>query len=164
MSDNGDWGEWLHRHGPALLLYARQWAPTLVDAEDLLQEAFVRFWQSRRSPEDPRPYLFACVRNCGIDGARARGARKKHERLAGTRQQHEVWFEARLERKETYETVQSALSRLPAEQREVVVLKIWGELTFEQIGRTMESSPNTAASRYRYALENLQRDLEWEDV
>ncbi len=54
--------------------------------------------------------------------------------------------------------VRDALSQLPAEQREVVVLKVWHELTFAEVGQTLEISPNTAASRYRYAMEKL-RDI-----
>ena len=55
--------------------------------------------------------------------------------------------------------IESALQRLPASQREVLVLKIWNELTFEQIGATLEIPPNTAASRYRYALAALSKEL-----
>ena len=50
-----------------------------------------------------------------------------------------------------------SLPLLPAEQREVVVLKVWGALTFEQIGEQLQLSPNTAASRWRYAMEALRR-------
>ena len=50
-----------------------------------------------------------------------------------------------------------SLPSLPAEQREVVVLKVWGDLTFEQIGEQLQISPNTAASRWRYAMEALRR-------
>jgi RNA polymerase sigma-70 factor (ECF subfamily) len=49
---------------------------------------------------------------------------------------------------------------LPCEQREVVLLKIDGELTFAQIAVVMGTSINTAASRYRYALEKLRTELE----
>ena len=52
--------------------------------------------------------------------------------------------------------LQSALASLPDEQREVVVLKIWGQLTFEEAAAVIGVSPNTAASRYRYALEKLK--------
>ena len=51
----------------------------------------------------------------------------------------------------------TSLPSLPAEQREVVVLKIWGDLTFDQIGEQLEISPNTAASRWRYAMEALRK-------
>ena len=55
--------------------------------------------------------------------------------------------------------IEVALQRLPTVQREVLVLKIWNELTFEQIGATLEIPPNTAASRYRYALAALRKEL-----
>jgi RNA polymerase sigma-70 factor (ECF subfamily) len=60
------------------------------------------------------------------------------------------------------EGLEEALSKLPLDQREVVVLKIWGEQTFESIGNSLEISPNTAASRYRYGLEHLRRLLKGE--
>lgn len=50
-----------------------------------------------------------------------------------------------------------ALKKLPPEQREVVVMKIWGELKFEEIAKELNISQNTAASRYRYALEGLRK-------
>ena len=50
------------------------------------------------------------------------------------------------------------VDRLPPEQKEVLTLKIWGELTFDEIGRTLDLSLNTVASRYRYALQKLK---EW---
>jgi RNA polymerase sigma-70 factor (ECF subfamily) len=49
--------------------------------------------------------------------------------------------------------------QLPSEQREVVVLKIWGGLTFAQIAEQLELSAHTAASRYRYALSKLRESL-----
>ena len=48
---------------------------------------------------------------------------------------------------------------LPEEQREVVVMKVWGELTFEAIGQVLDVSPNTAASRFRYAIKALRKAL-----
>lgn len=55
------------------------------------------------------------------------------------------------------------LARLPAEQREVIVLKIWHEYTFEKIGELLELSPNTAAGRYRYGLQKLRACLNGEE-
>ena len=57
------------------------------------------------------------------------------------------------------EALERALARLPVEQREVVALKVDGELTFAEIGAVMGISPNTAASRYRYALGKLRAEL-----
>ena len=44
----------------------------------------------------------------------------------------------------------------PPSKKEVVTLKIWGELTFDEIARTLDESLNTVASRYRYALQKLK--------
>lgn len=52
-----------------------------------------------------------------------------------------------------------ALARLPAEQREVIVLKIWHDYTFEEIGELLALSPNTAAGRYRYGLQKIRSQL-----
>jgi DNA-directed RNA polymerase specialized sigma24 family protein len=51
------------------------------------------------------------------------------------------------------------LVELPAEQREVIVLKIWHRYTFEEIGELLDCSPNTVAGRYRYGLQKLRACL-----
>jgi hypothetical protein len=68
--------------------------------------------------------------------------------------------ECPLEQQESREKVQEAVAKLPAEQAEVVVLKIWEQFTFAEIADLINESPNTAASRYRYALEKLARHLQ----
>src|SRR5215210_6042072 len=74
-----DWEDWFDRHGPALVLLARAWVPTAADAEDVVQEAFVRFWRSRARAVDPTAYLFACVKRCALDWVRARGRQARRE-------------------------------------------------------------------------------------
>jgi RNA polymerase sigma-70 factor (ECF subfamily) len=61
---------------------------------------------------------------------------------------------------ETGLALQSALADLPVEQREVVVLRVWGRMTFEEAAVVLEISPNTAASRYRYGLAKLKSRLQ----
>ncbi len=65
-------------------------------------------------------------------------------------------FESPVERDEWRAVVETALAKLPEPQREVLVLKIWGDLTFPEIGEALGISPNTAASRHRYAIEALR--------
>ena len=160
-----EWRAYFARFGPRLVLFARQWLPDVADAEDAVQEAFVRFWRKQQNPDENHAgLLFAAVRHAAFDQIR-RESRRKHRELTATDQgfypslqdQNTSWFEH--SRPDQDLTVQAALQQLASEQREVLVLKIWGELTFAQIGVALELSPNTAASRYRYAVNALRKIL-----
>lgn len=158
-----DWTAWLDRHGPALLLFARQWLPSRADAEDVVQEAFVRFWRSRYRADDATAYIFACVKRCAMDWQRSRRRRTRREE-ASARPEAEALFAQAIEQDERRRSIEAALSTLPEEQREVLVLKIWGELSFSQIAVALEIPANTAASRYRYALAKLREQLAEEPI
>lgn len=155
---SGTWQSWFHAYGRKLLLYARQWATSSAGAEDLVQEAFVRFWRSpHRTEPDAHLQLFAMVRRAGLDHVRSVSRRTAREQRVAAEVDAVAWFTPAPDDRDA--AIQAALRQLPREQREIVVLKIWGELTFEQIARTLDVPPNTAASRYRYALEALRRVL-----
>jgi RNA polymerase sigma-70 factor (ECF subfamily) len=103
------------------------------------------------------------VRRCAIDLGRSNERRKRREEESVLdRGELVAWFE--LPEDDTSRALQVALSKLPEKFQEVITLKIWGELTFDQIGKTLDISPNTAASRYRYAMEALRKSLEGEKV
>ena len=70
------------------------------------------------------------------------------------------WFVENFDGDDDSRVVQAAMKQLPADQREVLTLKIWGDLTFREISETLGTPPNTVASRYRYALEALRNVLE----
>ncbi|MCI0357485.1 MAG: sigma-70 family RNA polymerase sigma factor [Planctomycetaceae bacterium] len=158
-----DWSVWLDRHGPALVLLARQWTTCRADAEDIVQEAFVRFWRSRERVEDPAAYLFACVKHCALDSHRGR-ARQLRREQATARPEAEPLFAGSLEQDERRTAIESALRELPASQAEVLVMKVWGGLSFPQIAAALDTSANTAASRYRYALARLREQLAEESI
>jgi RNA polymerase sigma-70 factor, ECF subfamily len=159
MTGDDDWTDWLARHGAALVLFARQWVPSHADAEDVVQEAFVRFWRTRPDADDPTAYLFACVRSQALDWRRGQSRRTRREAAAARPERTEPLFAPKLEQDERRAALEAAVAVLPAEQREVLVLKIWGGLTFPQIAQALGLSPNTAASRYRYALTKLRGQL-----
>lgn len=148
---------WLRTDGPGLVLYARQWIDCQADAEDVFHDAFVRFWRNRANVRNPQAYLYQCVRNCALDRIRSDSRRERREvekkwaLLAGPQQDAES--------NERREQIEAALSRLSIEQREVVVLKHWSNLTFEAISQVLEISPRTAQSRHRYALTKLREEL-----
>lgn len=157
------WTDWLDRHGAALLLFARQWAASRADAEDALQDAFVRFWRLRQGVADPAAYLYACVKHCALDRQRQRKRQSRREETVA-RPEGESLFSDRPEQDERQAAIEAALQDLPDAQREVLVLKIWGGLTFPQVAGALQISANTAASRYRYALDKLRAQLVEESI
>ena len=158
-----DWTDWFARHGAALVLLARQWVPGRADAEDVVQEAFVRFWRSRQRAEDATAYLYACVRRCALEWHRSRHRRARREEASARSEalpgRGDALFTCPLERDERRAAVESALARLPEAQREVLVMKVWGGLTFPQIAGALGVPADTAASRYRYAIAKLREQL-----
>ena len=158
---NGDWRDLWAEYAPRLLLFARQQTPRLSDAEDIVQDAFLRYWRAQQTDPALSPdVLFALVRRIALDYARKSHGRFVREAEAGALAgPTEIWFVDPAEERERKEEIEGALRSLPSEQREVLVLKVWGELTFERIGETLEISPHTAASRYRYGLSQMKRML-----
>ncbi len=145
---------------PKLILFARQWVPSIADAEDVVQTAFVKFW--RRQPDaqpEHYPLLYSAVRTTALDLLRGehRRARREADPAVEVLREDQPFFDAGIEQRETAAVVEEAMRRLPAEQREVLALRIWGELTFAEIAETLGESINTVASRHRYALDALRR-------
>ena len=147
---------------PKLLLFARQWVPTPADAEDVVQTAFVKFWQ-RRPDAHPEhyPLLYAAVRTCALDFRRSgeRRTRREANPAVDVLREDATCFDHGVEQREDAALLESALRELPAEQREVVILRVWGGLTFAEIATALDQSINTITSRHRYALEALRREL-----
>ena len=115
---------------------------------------------------DPAAYLYTCVKHCALDWLRGRRRREQREEAAA---RPEAWHDDRLfavplEQDERRAAIEAALCLLPEVQREVLVLKIWGGLSFPQIARALDIPANTAASRYRYALARLREHLAEESV
>ncbi len=151
-----DWRAWFAEHGARLRLIARQWTRSDADADDVLQEAFVRFWKHQRHlPGDPNALVVTSIRRAALDLHRRSDRRALREQSVAA--DAEVFAAFEPEADPRLQALARSLPSLPAEQREVVVLKVWGDLTFEQIGEQLAISPNTAASRWRYAMEALRR-------
>ena len=151
------WKDWFSRHGGKLLLFARQQARFPDDAEDLLQEAFVRIWRLYGHTGEVAPGLvYRAIRRLAIDWARSLDRRKIREEKVSLDSPLSSSFDRSLEKNERVQALLRSVERLPKEQGEVLTLKIWGEMTFEEISRTLELPQNTVASRYRYALQKLR--------
>jgi RNA polymerase sigma-70 factor (ECF subfamily) len=138
--------------GPALLAYGVSLLGDRAAAEDVLHQVFLEMLGRISLPDEPRPYLFRAVRN------RALNSRRGRERLTGL--DHHEWLVKTEATMQAAIAIEKAMRDLPPEQREVVVMKVWGEMTLEEMAAVLEIPVNTAASRYRYALGKLRELLQ----
>jgi RNA polymerase sigma-70 factor (ECF subfamily) len=157
VATDENWKICFSQLAPGLVLFARQWTRSAADAEDVVQEAFVKFWR-RNHNIAKRGLLYATVRSIALDFLRRDSRRARRESTAMSDVDHAVEPRFDLE-DDSQRALVAAIDQLPAEQREVLTLKIWNELTFAEIGSALGISQNTAASRYRYALAALKKNL-----
>ncbi len=142
-----------------LVRYAYALTRNQDDAEDAVQAALVRIAMKPgllSSAEYPWAYFLKVVRNEAINGSR----RRRRIRLLSPEAAICHDLPAALDEDDLKRKVQGALGKLPGPQAEVVILKIWEEMTFVEIGEVLGESSNTAASRYRYAIRKLSRLLQ----
>ena len=148
-------------HAPALYAFLLNLTRDEADTRDVLQEVFVKIARDGgllRGVREERGFLIRLAHNAAIDLMRRRGTRERTKLnlaevlspFAPANDPDEEIFRNELA---------AALGELPEEQRAVAHLKLWGGLTFEGIAVALEISPNTAASRYRYAIDKLRERL-----
>ena len=162
MRDKSDLERLYDEHADALFAFLLNFTRDEQDTRDLLQEIFIKLAcepDLLRGARDERAFLIRLAHNAAIDLMRRRGARERRQDTFVTKtisvfeppdNADEAAFESALN---------SALAELPPDQREVVHLKLWEQMTFEQIAGALGIPPNTAASRYRYGIDKLRERL-----
>jgi RNA polymerase sigma factor (sigma-70 family) len=140
-------------HAAPLVLYARQWCDV---PEDVVQEAFIKLVRHHRPPEDPVAWLYRVVKNGAIDTAKI--ARRRHRRESVAARPVRWFVEPAVDGLDA-ETAVAALERLAPDQREVIVARHWGGLSFEQIAIAAGCSASTAFRRYTAGVEILRELL-----
>jgi RNA polymerase sigma factor (sigma-70 family) len=147
--------ELVDRYAAALVLYARQWCDC---PEDVVQTALLKLVRIRTPPDNLIPWLYRVVRNGAIDASRAARRRKRYETAAAD--SAPKWFAPSYDPTGLdAKTAALALAELPPETREIIVMHIWGGLTFEQIAEAVDSSAATCYRRYAAGLDTLRRKL-----
>ena len=135
------------------------------EAEDIVHDLFVELARHRHELAHVKnldAYIFTMLRN-----AVSRLQRRKKTGLKALLQ----WASDHVVRNRTYEVpptlpdddLSKALNLLPEPQRIVLILKVIFGLSFKQISSVVGIKMNTAASRYRYAIQKLQSTLESEE-
>jgi len=142
------------QHGAALLLFASALSGDRGRAQDALQQVFLKAIENGSLSQaiNKKAYLFACVRNAVLNDAKLQQRNMPLDIDS-------AWFSPPDRDYAAEQNLRRALGDLPEDQREVIVLHVWGDLTFSEIGDLLGVSLNTAASRYRYALAKLREAM-----
>jgi RNA polymerase sigma-70 factor (ECF subfamily) len=142
------------RHGAVLLAYTLSLLHDRSASEDVVHQVFLKLLQGQVGINgEPLPYLYRAVRNTAFNYRRA------HSReLELVSNGH--WLVSPQGQEEIGLAIQQAMAELPEEQREMIILRVWGQLTFEEAAAALDIPPGTAASRYRYALAKLKDRLQ----
>lgn len=143
---------------PRLVRYALTLTRNQYDAEDAVQATLVRVAMRPHllaGATYPWPYILRILRNEALAMAR----RERREMVVNELPEPVRNVRDTCSEQERKREVWKAMGKLPPHQAEVVVLKIWEEMTFAEIARVLDKSPNTVASRYQYALQKLAKHL-----
>ena len=147
--------EGLYRqYGAILLLFALSICGESSRAQDAVHQVFLKLMETNgvQNALDPKAHLFASVRNVLLND-------RKHRKRNVAIEPDQLWFTPPDRDHAAELNLRRALQSLPDDQRQVVVLHIWGELTFAQVAEVLSIGANTVASRYRYALAKLREAM-----
>ena len=146
----------LKQHSRGLEVYAAQWS---LHPEDCVQEAFVKLAAISPPPENCVAWLFKVTRNHAISSLRSQKRRSQHESFAS-------WLSGRKSKSfdpaelvpqaEEQRRLIEAMSQLDARQRELVVMRIWSELTWSQIAELLDTSSSSAQRDYVATIEKIK--------
>ncbi len=144
--------------GANILGYLRTLVHDVYLAEDIMQNVFMRLhtcYDKRDSIKNIRAFAFTIARREALREI------SRNVKQANNVTQHQQVFAAKNNSLPTLEVMclEEALLSLPLEQRETIYLKIYRQLTFQEIASTLDITINTAASRYRYGMEKMQKML-----
>jgi len=149
------WAEVLFEaHAESLVLYGRALGLCHTESEDVVQDVFSALLQLADPPRSPAHYLLRAYRNRALNRRRSLWRRLTREL------ESQEWFEPSTGPHPAEAAAMEELTRLPAEQREVIVLRFWHGMTFEEVAELTGVSQNTAAGRFRYGMERLRKHLQ----
>jgi len=144
-------GQLLDEQGAALALYAAQWT---AEPDDCVQEALIELAGQPALPASPVAWMYLVVKRRALNHLRSAKRRRERERLS--LRQRLIVGQSALPADETLALVE-LVDQLEPEMRETIVLRLWGGLSFAEIGEATETSTATAQRRYQQAISQLER-------
>lgn len=157
-----DLGRIYDEHASSLFAYLFNLTRSEAETRDLLQELFLKIANRPETLDgvrEERAWLIRLAHHLCVDGYRRRASQQRLADRVGA--DADQIFEPADESDEAAfgRAVSDAMRSLPRDQREVVHLKLWEDMTFAEIANALGLSANTAASRYRYGIDKLREAL-----
>ena len=144
MTSGDRWTAWIEENGDSFFLYARQQCRSESDAKDVLQDALTEAWQRTAKGLPDRALVFATIRRRAIDIGRSVDRRTIREvRFADN---DSDWYCPDFSENDVRHQLASAIESLPDSLREVLILKIWGNLTFPGESTLIDSKTGSLSS------------------
>jgi RNA polymerase sigma factor (sigma-70 family) len=140
-------------HAASLVLFARQWCAV---PEDVVQASFCKLAAQSTPPDDAVAWLYRVVRNAAIDAGKAERRRRRREIMAA---RPDCWFDNRTVDDLDAASAVAALESLPAEEREVIIGRLWGGLTLKEVAAVVGCSVSTAHRRFEAGVAALREKL-----
>ncbi len=150
-------GERFETEAGPLMLYARHWLDA-ARAEDVVQDVFIRLMQQTIESQHVKGWLYRAVRNLALNRVRSSGRRRSREEDVAN--ETPGWFVPDPGLGIDARRAEAILRGLPADEREIVTLRIWGGLTLEQMGTVLGISAATVLRKHREALQKIRTELE----
>lgn len=129
------------------------WVGSSPDAEDIVQHAFVSLAGLSRRPDNPRAWLYRAAKNRAINAHKSSQRRQRRQQLVSKPAQISSSNSCAAESSE----LRTFLVQLPEEQQQVVVARIWGQLTFDEIAKLQGSSKASIWRNYNSAVDTLRK-------
>ena len=159
-----DFAALVRQHLKPLVLFARQWDDAA--AEDVAHDVFVRLAELVRDGQPPdhvAAWLYRVARNAAIDRLRRKRQQSKHvEHFAHNNAEWFVTHESsdeQLDNRLDGRMLTERLQELPLEQREVIVARVWGGLTFREIAALVARPQSTVRREFHKGLETIRENL-----
>ncbi len=158
--DEEAFAEIVGRHRQAVYLVARRLLGTHEDADEAAQVAFVKAWRSRKSFRGDaaiRTWLTRIVMNVAKSMRTTRNPMDELDERTEQLHDPDEGAENRLRRERAGRNVRRAVEALPDRQREVVMLKVFSEMTYREVAQVLGLSEGSINAHLHQAVSNLRR-------
>ncbi len=152
-----------HAYYPGLVVYASQFTFDKDEAEEIVQDFFVRFWQKHQSVqpyESLRNYFFSAIKNRCINYLKHKKIEDYYiKQLSGISENHLVYNQDLYSATELQEKIKNSISLLPERCREIFTMSRIQGLKNEEIAQQLTLSKRTVETQISHALKVLRVEL-----